>query len=449
VNNANPLAATDARSRSGIYSRAYLGYVLFILVMVQTLSFVDRQLLTILVEPIKAEFGVSDTAMGLLTGMAFALFYVTLSIPLARLADRRSRRNMLAAAIGLWSLATALCGAAANFIQLAIARVCVGVGEAGGGPPALSLIPDYFPPRLRSTALGIFTAGSHLGVLFSMVGGAVIATHFGWRTAFFALGLPGVLVALLIWRTVDEPLRGRWDAPMAAAPDLGIFAAIRRFWIDTPIRLCALAAALTSLSGFGFSTWLPSFAMRVHGLSLVDTGLILGVTAVLGGSVGSICGGMITDAMARRDPRWQLQVSALALLVSLPLQLLITLWPAQQVLQWGAFRLPIAFCFMPFSAFFSSFWLGPVYAAVHNLVRPGERAQVSACLLLLINILGAGTGPLLVGVASDLLAPVLGAQAIRYALLGTLLSVVAGSVLFWRAGALYRRILIARGSQQP
>jgi len=436
--------ATDSRhSPLRRDSRRYAWYVLFMLVLVQTFGFVDRQLLTILVEPIKHEFGVSDTAMGLLTGLAFSVFYVTLSIPIARLADRHSRRNILALAIGLWSIFTALCGAAGNFAQLLLARVGVGVGEAGGGPPAYSLLADYFPPRRRSTALGIYATGAHFGVLLSMLGGAFIATHYGWRFAFFALGAPGLLLAALLWRSVAEPPRGRFDEPVVnrAPENMSIRAALAGFWANVPARTTALAAALTAMSGFGFSTWLPSFAMRVHGLSLIDTGLILGLGSVAGGFTGSVCGGALTDHLARRDPRWQLQLAALALLLSLPLQIAITLWPADQSLQWGALHIPVAFCFLPASAFLSSFWLGPSYAAINNLVPAHARAQASACTMLLINILGSGTGPLLIGLSSDALAPWAGAQALRFSLLGSLASVVAGAWLFWRAGIFYKNAL--------
>jgi MFS family permease len=444
VNNVVDLPPASSAAQLQYRFTGYSGYVLFVLVLIQTMGFVDRQLMTILVEPIKREFAVSDTAMGLLSGMAFVLFYVTLSIPIARLADRRSRRNILSIAVSLWSVATYLCGAAGSFAHLALARIGVGIGEAGGSPPAQSLLADYFPPRLRSTALGIYATGAHLGNLLSLVGGAVIASHYGWRMAFYALGLPGLLLALLIWRTVEEPQRGRWDPPAPPAAAISIAAVLRAFWSNTAIRTTALAASLTALSGFGASTWLPSFAMRVHGLSLIETGMILGISATAGGFAGAICGGVLTDWSARRDPRWQLRVAAIGGLISVPLQLLVMLWPAQQFLHWGDLRIPIALSFMPLSAFFSSFWFGPAYAAVHNLVQPGERAQMSACMMLLLNILGAGGGPLLVGSLSDVLTPIFGDQAIRYAIVLGLLSAVAGVALFWRAGALYRTALRAQ-----
>jgi len=442
VNNACPDPVKNLQTAKD-YSGLYLGYVLFVMVLVQTFGFVDRQLLTILVEPIKQEFGASDTAMGLLTGVAFAVFYVTLSIPIARLADRRSRRHILAAAIALWSLFTALCGAAGNFLQLAAARVGVGVGEAGGGPTAYSMLADYFPPRLRSTALGIYATGAHLAVLISMLGGAVIATHYGWRMAFYLVGVPGLALALLVRFTVDEPLRGRWDGPLPRADNTGVLEALRRFLGNKPVRNVALATGFTAMSGFGFSTWLPSFAMRVHGLSLIETGVILGLTSVSGGFLGAVCGGYITDRMARRDARWQLQVAGVATWLSLPFQIAITLWPARHFIHLGGFNMPVAFCFMPVSAFFSSFWLGPSYAAIHNLVGARQRAQASACMMLVVNLLGSSSGPLLVGLLSDALAPALGAQALRYALLCSLLSVVVGALLFWRAGNFYKHALAA------
>jgi MFS family permease len=259
-----------------VYSKTYIGYVLFILFLAMTLSFADRQLVNILLEPIKQEFGASDTEMGLLTGLAFVLFYATMSIPLARLADRRSRRNILVIAMAVWSAMTAFCGMSTNFIQLALSRFGVGIGEAGGGPASYSMVADYVSPRRRNSALAILSAGAPVGILLSMYGGAVLSTHYGWRVAFLALGIPGVLLSLLIYLTVREPLRGRWDPPKAAAPELSMREVLLTLWREPAMRTVALATGVTAISGFASGAWMPSFFMRVHGFSLVEAGMVLG-----------------------------------------------------------------------------------------------------------------------------------------------------------------------------
>lgn len=432
-----PGYATRATGKQ--YSRAYLAYVLGVLLLASMFSFIDRQLVTILIEPIKAEFGASDTEMGLLTGLAFAVFYVTLGIPIARLADRSSRRNVLAIAITLWSAATAACGLAGNFAQLALARIGVGIGEAGGGPPSQSMIADYFPPRRRGTALGILSTGAHFGMLFSMFGGAVIAHQFGWRAAFLVVGIPGVLLGLLVWLTVDEPLRGRWDQAAVARQPQDLRATLAELWASRAFRLVALAVGITSVSGFGLATWTPSFFMRVHNLSLIDAGMLLGVAGTLGGLFGAIGGGLLSDRLGRRDSSWQLKVGAVGALLSVPVQVAFLLWPHQHTVMLGEFALPVAVLFMPFSSLFLAFWMGPSFAAVQNLARPDARALAAALIMLLTNLIGMGLGPLLVGMLSDALQPAFGDESIRYALLISLVSIFIGAILFWRAGDHYKR----------
>jgi MFS family permease len=428
------------------YSRTYLAYVTFILVLSSTFAFLDRQLINILIEPIKTEFGATDTQMGLLTGLAFVLFYVTLGIPVARLADRKSRRNVLAVAITIWSAMTAACGLASSFFQLALARIGVGIGEAGGTPPAQSMLADYFPPRLRSTVLGIFSSSGHLGMLFSMFGGALIAQHYGWRTAFLAVGIPGLFLAVLLWLTVDEPLRGRWerDGGLAAAGPQQPFAAVlRQLWQSRAFRFVALAYGVTSLSSYGMATWIPSFYIRVHGLSLLEAGMVMGVAGTLGGLFGAVLGGMLSDRLGLRDRSWQLRVAAIGVILTLPMQALLLLWPERFTFGLAGMTLPMAALFMPVSSFFNAFVLGPTFASVHTLVQPQTRAQATAILLLVSNLLGMGIGPLAVGMLSDALQPVFGDMAIRYALLCGLTVVILGGVFYWRAGTHYRRELAA------
>ncbi len=403
-----------------------------------TLNFLDRQLMTILLEPIKAEFGVSDTAMGFLTGFAFAIFYATLGVPVARLADRWSRRNVLAGAMVIWSLMTALCGMAASFWQLVLVRIGVGVGEAGGTPPSHALIAAYFPVAQRSTAMGVYASGAQIGVLIGMFGGALIAEHLGWRWAFFIFSLPGVLLGLLVMLTIREPLSP--VQPEASAPTKSSSMArdVLTLWRLPAFGIVALATGCTALAGYGMGAWLPSFLIRVHGLSLVEAGLILGVVGTLGALVGAVTGGLLCDRLAARDARWQLWIPAIGAGLSMVFLGTALLWPEAQHWVLADFQIPVATVFLFFGGVFSLFWVGPVTAIVQTITPEHLRAQASALLLLLFNLIGMGLGPLLVGILSDALTPDLGPEAIRYAMLISLVTVLIGAAGYCRAAPLYR-----------
>ena len=412
------------------YSPAYRYFVLSVLVLSYVLSFIDRQLMTILLEPIKAEFGASDTAMGFLTGFAFAIFYAVLGIPVARLADRWSRRNVLAISMVIWSAMTAACGMAGSFWQMAVLRV--GVGEAGGTPPSHSLISSYFPARERSTAMGIYGSGSQIGVLLGMFGGAVIAETMGWRWAFFIFGLPGVLIGLLVFIVVREP-------PKAPAPvSTSMMSDVMSLWQTPAFAIISFATAFTALAGYGMGTWFPSFLIRIHGLTLTEAGLTLGIVGTLGALIGAVSGGILCDRLTKIDSRWQLRVPSIGAGLSVVFLGLFLIWPESQQWRLGEYRVPVAVVFLFFGGIVSSFWIGPTYAAIQTLTPSHLRSQASALLLLLLNLIGMGLGPLVVGALSDLLAPALGAQSIRYAMLISLVTVLIGSTLYWMGGNQYR-----------
>lgn len=414
------------------YSPAYRYFVLSVLVLSYVLSFIDRQLMTILLEPIKAEFGASDTAMGFLTGFAFAIFYAVLGIPVARLADRWSRRNVLAVSMVIWSAMTAACGMAGSFWQMAVLRVGVGVGEAGGTPPSHSLISSYFPARERSTAMGIYGSGSQIGVLLGMFGGAVIAETMGWRWAFFIFGLPGVLIGLLVFVVVREP-------PKAPAPvSTSMMSDVMSLWQTPAFAIISFATAFTALAGYGMGTWFPSFLIRIHGLTLTEAGLTLGIVGTLGALIGAVSGGILCDRLTKIDSRWQLRVPSIGAGLSVVFLGLFLIWPESQQWRVGEYRVPVAVVFLFFGGIVSSFWIGPTYAAIQTLTPSHLRSQASALLLLLLNLIGMGLGPLVVGALSDLLAPALGAQSIRYAMLISLVTVLIGSTLYWMGGNQYR-----------
>ena len=410
---------------SGQYSASYRNYVLAILTVGYLLNFVDRQVMTILLEPIKAEFGATDTQMGFLSGFAFALFYATIAIPVARIADAWSRSQVLAISMGLWSFVTALCGTAGSFWQLALLRVGVGVGEAGGTPPSQALLADYFPPEKRSLALGIFSTAPNVGILVGLFGGAIIAELYGWRTVFFVFGIPGIFLALLLRLTVKEPIRSNpQDRPQS------LLANIRTLFAIPSFPFIALAVGFTAISNYGFGVWSPSFLIRVHNLSLIDAGLYLGLIGAFGGGLGTVLGGYLCDRLTAKDPAWQLRLPVVGILLSLPLQIAFLLWPESSTFTLGEKVIPTTMVFLAVSSLFAGFWIAPTYAAVQNVVPAHYRTQAAALLLLSFNLLGMGLGPMLVGALSDSLN-MLGADAIRYALLSSLVTVVVGAAIYW------------------
>ena len=392
------------------FSNRYRYYVLALLTLGYVFNFVDRQVMTILIEPIKAEFGATDTQMGVLSGLAFALFYATLGLPVARLADRWSRTKVLSISMTTWSAVTALCATSTGFWHLALLRVGVGIGEAGGTPPSQSLLADYFAPERRAFAQGILATAPNIGILVGLFGGALIAEAFGWRTVFLVFGIPGVVLALLIYLTVREP-----DKVARPEQDLNLWVALKGILALPSFKMIMLGVGFTGISGYGLGVWSPSFLVRVHDMSLVDAGLYLGLIGVFGGGLGTISSGLMVDALAKRDKRWQMWVPMIGIFLSLPTQLAFLLWPVEHRLIVGGADLPFALIFMGLSAIFASFWIAPSYAAVQNLVPQYWRTQASAMMLLAINLLGMGLGPLLVGVFSDMFIAT-GNESVRYGL---------------------------------
>lgn len=419
------------------FSNKYRYYVLALLTLGYVFNFVDRQVMTILIEPIKMEFGATDTQMGLLSGLAFALFYATLGIPVARLADRWSRRNVLAISMTTWSAVTALCATATGFWHLLLLRVGVGIGEAGGTPPSQSLLADYFPPEKRAFAQGVLATAPNIGILVGLFGGAVIAEAYGWRSVFLVFGIPGVLLAILIQTTVREPLKVSEPADQAQA---GLFSALGNIFRLPSFVHIMVGVGFTGIAGYGLGVWSPSFLVRVHDMSLVDAGLYLGLIGVFGGGLGTISSGLLADRLARRNKRWQLWLPAIGIFLALPTQLAFLLWPAEHRLVMGTIDFPFALIFMALSAVFASFWIAPSYAAVQNLVPQYWRTQASALMLLAINLLGMGLGPLLVGLLSDSFSR-FGSESVRYGLaIGVSLSLFGG-LAYLRGSGLYEQAL--------
>jgi len=382
-------------------------YALGLLTLVYTFNFIDRQLLAILQESVKADLGLSDSQLGLLTGFAFAMFYVTAGIPIARWADKSNRKNIVALAIGLWSLMTAISGAAQNYLQLLAARIGVGVGEAGGSPPAHSIISDIFPPARRASALSFYSTGVNIGVMFGFLFGGLLNEYFGWRVAFVVVGVPGILVALLVRFTLAEPIRGLADSKQATgeAEPLGVVFSV--LWSRRSFRFMAMAAAMNAFAVYSMNSWTASFMIRSFGLTSGEVGIWLALILGLGGAVGLMLGGILAERLAPRDRRWYLWVPGIAALISIPLMIATYLADSAS---WS-----LAMFVIP--GFLATLYLGNTLAMVHGLVGLRMRALASAILLFVLNIIGLGLGPWSVGVLSDLLNPSLGAESLRYALL--------------------------------
>ena len=386
-------------------SKGYRRYVLVLLTLVYALNFIDRQILVILQESIKLDMDLSDSQLGLLTGFAFAIFYVSVGIPIARWADLGNRRNIVSLAVAVWSGMTALSGFTQNFWQLLMARIGVGVGEAGGSPPSHSMISDYYPVEQRGSALSFYSTGVYLGILLGFLIGGWINSEFGWRTAFFVVGVPGFLVALLVRFTIREPVRGGLEGRALETPAT-FGETLRTLKGFGSFKLFAIAAGLNAFSSYGIGNFTPSFLIRSHGFGSLEVGTSLALITGIGGALGTYMGGVLADRYGAKDKRWYLWISGIPAACSVPL-----MFTAVFI---GDPRLALGFLF--FATMLGAFYLEPTIAISHTLVSPSMRAMASAILFFILNLIGLGLGPLVVGMLSDFLTPSYGSEALRYAL---------------------------------
>ena len=401
-------------------------YVVFLLFLASAFSFVDRQILSILFEPIKAEFDLSDTQLGFLGGIAFALTYSIMGVPLAMLADRRGRKGIITASLAVFSIMTAFCGAAGSFATLTLARIGVGIGEAGVNPSSSSMIADLFPKEKRSTPMAIIAAGAPLGMLTGLIGGSLVAATWGWRMAFLAVGLPGVILAIIFWLTVREPERGRSDNrenSMLDAPSLS--ETFRYMWRTKTLRYIVLAMTVATIPGFGANAWFPAFFMRTHELSIEQAGIILGLGGALSGMVGAIVGGIAFDRLARNSMASAVKLIAWSQLVALPASILL----------YTAEHLVLATIFLIIPSMCAAFFAGPTSALVQGLSRVRMRAVAASITMLSVNLVGLGLGPTLIGVLSDVFAPRFGEESLRYALMVVGMLITLSAYFFFRAAA--------------
>jgi MFS family permease len=432
--------ATPAATHAPPGARRYGSYVLWLLMLGCTLNFLDRHVVNILAEPIKNEFDLTDWQLGLLTGLAFAVFYGCLSLPVARLADRGNRSVVITAAVATWSLFTALSGLVTSYAQLLVARMFVGMGAAGGSPPSQSLICDYTPKEKRTSALAFYTIGIPLGSLVGLAFGGLIAQEYGWRTAFILAGAPGILLAVLMAFTLRDPTRGPARSGSAAPP---LREALREIFSKRAFLLITAAGCLISFVNYGQAAFFASFFLRSHanglahyagvidqmlGLTLDGIGflgLALGLSKGLSGVFGTLAGGHATDLAVRSSYAALAIVPAAVAVLRIPL-VVAALLVADSVL---------ALLLLAVHSFIMGFGAPAAYSSIHGLVQPRIRATAAAIFIFSLNLIGLGLGPLCFGLLSDALsASGLGpADGLRWALIITSLLLLAAAALSWSA----------------
>ena len=404
-------------------------YSLIILTLIVMSNAIDRQLIGALLEPIKKEFLVTDTQMGLLAGLWFALFYAAGSIPIARIADKGSRRNVLAACCAVWSFMTILCGMAANYWQLVLARTGVAISEAGNTPASLSLVADYYPKEQRPLAMSVLATGSFVAALFAMAGGAWIAQQYGWRMAFVAAGAPGLALALLMRITVPEPRRGAWDRLVVYA-QVPLLQTLRGILSSAAFRYLTLANGFSTFWFIGMTTWNISFLIRSHGMELKHAGLLAGMILTFSMMLGTLFSGWLCTRLVKRDVRWQIGIPLIGIAITIPASLAYFLWPTSAGIQFLGIEMPQVMIFFMLMGFFSSWIYAASVAVLSNIIPAHQRTVANAVYVVFFTVLGFGIGPVFVGVLSDVLAQFAGKEGLRYTLAALSLAMVL-SMLFY------------------
>lgn len=416
------IAPTQGAAQRGVST------TLWILLIVYIFNFLDRQIVNILAEPIKAELELSDTQLGLLAGPAFAVFYALLGIPIARYADRDStnRVRLIAASLAVWSAMTAVCGLAQNFIQLLLARIGVGVGEAGCTPAAHSLISDSVPAEKRSSAIAFYGLGVPIGSLLGLIIGGIVNDLYGWRVALMIVGLPGIVLALVVLLVMREPRHSRSEQAIErarAATALSTGEALRSIFGSRAFVHILIASSVVATLGYGKALWTISFFIRSHGLSTTEAGLSMAIALGLAGALGTWLGGKMADTFGRQNKRHLLTFPAYGMAVAAPI-----LFLGYYVGDW---RIAVAMLIIP--SILNAAYYGPAYACVQGLVEPRARAVAASIMLFGQNLIGLGLGPLLFGVLSDALQPVAGQESVRWVLYGAAWLGLIPAFFFWRA----------------
>lgn len=389
-----------------LYSPTRQWSFLAVLFLVATSNYVDRNIISVLLEPIKAEFGVSDTLLGLLTGISFAVFYATLGIPVARWADRGNRKTIITVSLTIWSVMTALCGMAQSFWQLVLARIGVGAGEAGAIPPAQSLIADYFGPTRCARALAVFMASGMIGYLLGFVLGAKIATDYGWRAAFLIVGLPGLALAILVHFILHEPRTLPQFQPLPNSQE-SLRATFQALLAKRTFVYLLLGMVIYFLVAYGAVVFLPSFMIRVLNVSLAEIGTSYGAVSAVSSIAGTVLGGFLTDRLAQRNPAWLGRLPAIGLALAWPLYEAMLLAPTYSMV----------LVFAGFAGVALNATVPAMFAALHAICGSARRAMAVAVVFFFANLIGLGLGPVIAGAMSDVFSAIHGPVGLRYALL--------------------------------
>ncbi|HRP24001.1 MFS transporter [Thauera sp.] len=418
-------------------------YALAMLAIIYVFNYIDRLVISILIEPIKLEFGISDTQIGLLSGVAFAIFYTVFGLPFGRLADRIGRKPVIALACIAWSAMTMLCGVATSFAMLLLFRIGVAVGEAGGTAPSVAMVSDLYPAKQRSRALSVFLMGPSLGAILGLGLGGWIAQTYGWRTAFIAIGAPGVLLGLSFLLTVRAPRPAALTTREAAdAAQENWKRTLGSLFAMPGFLLIVVAGTLAAIMGYAIGTWNPSFLIRSHGLSMQHAGLLVGLGGGIAATVGTLLCGSVTDRLVARDPGWQLGVPVIACLLSVPLGFAFYLWPSGTAFHLGSMAVPQAYLFYLAFSFAATWWTVPCFGAISHLFPPNRQAQANAIFVMGMTLFGVGLGPIIVGGLSDFFAVSLGQEALRYALASTVVLYALTALCLIFALPRYRRQLL-------
>ncbi|MBN8814349.1 MAG: MFS transporter [Sphingomonas sp.] len=411
---------------------------MWLLLAVSTMNFLDRKVASILAEPMKLDLHLTDTQVGMMTGLAFATFYTFVGIPIARYSDRfgTSRPRLIACALIFWSVMTALCGMAQNFIHLMLARIGVGAGEAGCTPPSHSLISDLIPPEKRTSALAFYGLGLPIGTMLGMSMGGVFADLFGWRMAFFLCAIPGILIGIATWIIVPEPRRAMFARNAGAVPTDQAVVPLRSVLVEVlksrAFVFLTIAMSIGSFLSYGKGVWQAVFLIRVHGASPGAAGLALGLVAGLGSAAGAWFGGWMATRYGVRDRAYILTVVWVGQLVAMPLSVL-----AYTVDNW---QLAAALMLAP--AIVSGVSYGPVFTCLQGLVRPASRGAAVAMFLLVQNLVGLGLGPMIFGMLSDFFRSWAGIESVRYVLYLSVLLAPIPAFCFWAAGRYLEREML-------
>ena len=412
----------------------HLGYATALICGASFFSYLDRAGLSILVEPIKADLGLSDAQIGLLTGFAFSLTYALFGIPLARLTDTGNRARLLAICLAVWSIATAVAAAATNFLQLMLTRVVVGIGEAGGFPASNSLIGDLYTPEQRTRGMSWMQMSIAAGSWLGLIAVGFVAEAFGWRFAFIAMGAPGILLAGVIWLTMKEPKRGRFATnDSSAQPPADWVASIRAVFARKTVQHLLFGFAVVSFCGSGTNAWLGAFFMRSHDLDVAGVGLLLGTAGGIGAMAGAALGVLAGPKLIKRDRRWEIWLPAGGFAALVPIYLCMLLVSSIEI---ATFSLGLAVLIFNLTS-------GFVLSSLQSVLPAAIRGMGVAMLMLAVNLIGGGAGPLLVGILSDYLAPVYGADGLRYSLVAGISLMGWGVIHFWISSRYYRQELVS------